>query len=603
MTVPPPLGPDGPKDPFNNSPSSRKQVPVELKIAGGKITFELTQNVADEILEIRTCPLDSECISRVTHLVKKLAPDSHYPYPETLPQKELFWAIENFSNPALNLTPGDRDTLKNIILDSFDDVGGVILPSSGQSTKVQHSSLHPTSKNTDALEGWWYLFVYLGDLQNRLEDTQHIELIDDIFKLAVSRINRHNGMGNCSIYPKDFFESGCLPGLQKQCGDRKLVGKLWGVLNDWEELASAGNRLRMESWDRRIGNDDDFKSASSGKIVRGHVEQRKLTRQLYLFESAVVPNPREKAKLWDFPVESLVETSKKTGLAMFEPVLPGQPFIFAQDKFPNAFTFQLEYLRAMGHTDFKDWAIAGSGIRSLECYLNPYLEDLGDHRTLPVLLNQIQDYLSLSGRNVSPLRTYLLLPQVEEPHEVTQVIKFWEMLRDVKEETGAQVTIFHEGESKDGVKLSDWFCELQEGHRQLYFGHISPLIDFAKEKFYGSLLKNAAWFRQLTAKPHYHREHFDAEDALEYVVPQIAESRGLGDYFSCAIPIDENHEILSLADTDLEIERHFSTDFQVDTCCGQYIHAIVVTSEFDPKDVKKQLEPDNVNVKGPLMLV
>jgi len=565
----------------------RVKIEIEGPTPGRPIVLEVPEAVAADVKRLRSWqPTYKKALAKARKLLQLIQQAKQennntiwYEY-VIQPENEgiFFWSLEHFSDPAFSLSKDEKVILRSFVLYEIDS-----LPESFW-----------LYKEAVSLEDYEFLLVTLLALESRVEDKEHLALIEDSYRLVLGDLTSAYLNGELSLHPKnEFFEEHLLDLTQKEPGLGKPITKL---LQNWETWAEEYRSVSFSARDALSSRPEELTGEVSGeKVVETLVAQQKLAQELRELQAVLTPRNPEAIRAWNHPLAYLRELVQgkelvffKTGIAIDE--------TWSKKELPNAWLFQLDWLEAMGKLGFKDWAL--TNFFAYFFTLQEWLNKIKEGRSREKLLKELQSYFNLKRQNAPPpLRTFLHLPEEEEPLSVTLGIRFFEKLWDLKESVGAQVT-FLDQESWDGVKhLFEWI-ENRKGKKRLSLG-ISPKRVFQEKP------PDSAWIQHSSARSDYSAEEFLIDRAFSYVSYLIGKARGWGDRESAALPIRRNRPLFDLFyEGTLKEERGLLRFLGLFgwRMREELADALVMSSESEGEENEAPVPPEEVNVSSPKLV-
>lgn len=456
----------------------------------------------------------------------------------------FFYGLENLSNPALSLTKNERGQIARAVADA---TYGPFMNETGDETAQAVFEL-PAGRNS-SLDAWWYFWVRLLVLENRLERLEprsemvelHLKLVELLHRMITVSVSNVFTSGAISIEPREFYEERLLKLGQDQPALKGAIGRL---LENWAPWSAGDVGALFRAVDEIIPEDEIAAVAppSLDSVSRSAEEVRHLSRQLFELMSVVIPGTEEQRKAWDYPIDAIAEKA-----ALSKGVVFISFFDYPQGRnlkksgLPNAWLFQLDLLDRLGEQGFKRWAIVPNDHLTA---IQEWAIRLGDARSVEEFVRLTQEYLE--SRGTPPVRSFFALPQKQETPAVTASIKFLEELLRLKQKHGSETALFNEAdflaEGRDsfsvGRALSKWVEQKRE--KWLILG--GTLLSFVKSP---RGREQTLRISQQPSKPHYDLRGFQWGAALSHVVHWIAEGgRGWGDRKSAAVPILGNEPLV-----------------------------------------------------------
>ena len=207
----------------------------------------------------------------------------------------------------------------------------------------------------------------------------------------------------------------------------------------------------------------------------------------------------------------------------------------------------------------------------------------------------------IESRGTIPIRTFLEFPQVltageEEPADVTQNLRFWEKIRDLKEKYDLKIIYFKSlitGTKPDKKIFSDWLQH--RNHKQLIFGFGYP--EAASEP-------NSYRIQQRWATPEYEEKFFSLYYGIPHVAYGLGKDYGWGDHQSVAVSLRDNERLLQQREfvrnkrISYGLKRRPNFEFNFD--------AVVVSNDSDDQEEQQldpvDLEDDALSPKSPELI-
>jgi hypothetical protein len=508
-----------------------------------------------------------------------------FPEPEGIEQKQnpglSNWVLEHFSDDDFPLAADEeRENLARHTLLSWNTYLDWAIVDLASST------------NNDAIDFYWCYFVRLLVIDERLRALtgqnsvveQHRDLIQDHISILIEKIRQAHEFGQMlADDPAEEMKRRLIALAQHSTFLRPTIA---GVLTNWTGLADSGHALAEEIF-FDVGEDTHREPGLMERLN----QQAELVEKLQYSELAMTPTTADDPA-WHHPLEYLGGVAEGKYLINIE-----EPCRSKNEEFSNSQQFQFALLEQVSPNGFTHWLFPGAD-RYLSG-IHRWLNDRGDARSIMTLQSQLQEYMNLSrGQSVPPLRVFLLLPTgCEEPLEVTQELRYWERIWDLKEHEKATV-------STDMVLLDD-------GAPEAYLNSLSPS---AQKKYVciGGILQReiaelgivprdqSLILRHHQTSPEYPRDTYIAHVAAQYVASEVGRKRGWGIHQSSVLPLKGNSSFFSTLRQGgiMECEWRLAYGFGKE---DDYYDALCFTAEPEEEPEQNWVAPSEVDTGEPLV--
>lgn len=576
---------------------------IRLNLSGSEISMELPPRVLAIALELSSQDFQlNQVLADINTGFKNIDEDRYGnifaedKYEPTLKEIKCFlFSLKNYTAIRSQFDENKKDELDTNILNF--------------AKRLDLNSEFENAKTKEEREKiWTFLLLYLLNIKVEQKRENASEIFDKVINVVAFNIENEYVEGCIVNKPQDFLQA-LATDLTRQKAPSKLLLEVWGCANSWKSRVEEGEAITNALFESFIHSMDEPVPDLSRAIVEAVREQRKLLTQLAILQNAVKPDSTEKEQAWYHPVDSIAKQYATQDLIVLYPRTNYHVFHRAGEKYPNTFLFEEAFFEKLGNLGFKDWAIFDSeqGRYTLESIVS-WLSQNDDSRATPVLFQLLQEYFNLHrGNKVPSLRSYLSLPDIAEPVEVTHSLKHLESLWDIKEKVGAEVSFFQKYHTQGQPEFDAWFRGVGNGTKKIYLGRAEALesnIQTLKEK-------KVVTIGHYVSTPDYESDALNVRDAISHVAHNLGESLGWGDYNTVSVPVKGNQRLLNTDDEELNqalavilrIPLVGIPLFSIPLFNASLYDSVVIVCESKDEGNTPELNPEEINVKSPKVLV